>query len=201
MFKKITVLAMALGALAAFALPVAATADWQHGGVNIKETKQVTIQGTDLRFTSQLGGVQCKTQTVADFEVGTTGKITTFEAEGGNANTTASCNGTGGLAFCQIHAFAATSLPWVLHTTGSTPSAQITVTTGQIHTQATGGFCPASNVTLEPGTVHFTVASGEQGAVSTAQLDGTLQGNIDGQLVTTTDSGTVHVSPAGTYGL
>ena len=30
MFKKTTVLAMALGALVAFALPMSATADWQH---------------------------------------------------------------------------------------------------------------------------------------------------------------------------
>jgi len=192
---------MALGALALFALPGLATAAWQYGGANIQETKQVTIQGTDVRFQSQLGGVYCKTQTVADFDVGSTGKVTTFEAAGGNTNTTEACHGIGSLFFCQIHSFAATGLPWVLHTEGVTPNAQITVTTGQIHTTAQGGFCPTHNVTLEPGTVHLTVASAEQGVVKTAQLDGTPQANFDGTLVSTIVTGTVHLTPSSTYGL
>jgi hypothetical protein len=176
MFKKMTVLAMAVGIVAAFALPSAASANWKHvkNGVASPIQTDVTLGLTgQARFQSQLGGVECQVTSEVTFEAGTTtGKAKTFDPH--PVDETANCKGTGGLAGCQIHNLDPTSLPWTIHTAGVNT---ITITIGQIHSTSTGFFCPVSSITLEPGTVTATTDSG---AVEEANLSGTLQSLIGG---------------------
>jgi uncharacterized membrane protein len=162
MFKKITVLAMAIGAVAAFVLPASASAVWTHGH------SQVVTQNKTLGLTGQIefkshaigGGVVCQVTSQVDFfGNSTTGAITTFTPHPTSA--TANCKGQGGLAFCEIHNVTPTGLSphpvgaagWEIHTTGTAQEPDIQITYGEIHSQTSGGFCPTKRVTVTGGTI------------------------------------------------
>ena len=163
---------------------------------------------------TEVGGWTCtSTNSRVDFEVGTTGKITSFASEntGGN-NITSNCQGRGLIAQCEVHEATADNLPWTIHTaTGTTMS----VTIGTITFTITGFFCPHT-LSLTPGTVTMTVffnpsakpqvQEEEKEAQRTTTSTATLSGNLltDGDLgngIATTVSGTVHVLGTITYGI
>jgi hypothetical protein len=194
MLKRMTVLAMAVGMLAALALPSAASAAWGHNGADITQDVDVELTG-QARFQSQLGGVECQVKSTVTFFAGqTTGAADTFVPE--PTSDTTNCKGLGGLAFCQIHGVSPTQLPWTIHTAGADT---ISVTSGEIHSSATGGFCPVSSLTITSGTV--TAQVDNPTAVSTATLSGTLVTHVGGSAQNSTISGTLHVvgGNAGTY--
>lgn len=166
MIKKMTVLAMAVGIVAAFALPATASANWKHKGANIVQPVQIGFTGTNVAFQSSLGGVECQITSRVQFNPGTTGIAETFVPHPVDATT--NCKGTGGLAFCQIHNVEPTNLPWTIHTSGAT---EIKITSGDIHSTPTGGFCPMEWLTVTPTTVTGIV---DDHKVSTVQLSGSV---------------------------
>jgi hypothetical protein len=170
MFRKTMILAMALGVVAAMALPAGAGASWKHGGVAIKENVQLPFTGTNIKFESQTigGGLGCQVTSNVQFKAGqTTGTATSFTAH--PTNDTTNCFGTGGLAFCQVHNLQPqTGFQWVIHTAGATTTS-ITITHGTITSTTTGGFCPVSHVHVAAGTVE---GHADAHKVSTIQITG-----------------------------
>jgi hypothetical protein len=199
MFRKMTVLAMALGVVAALVMPASAGAKWKHDGFDTQQDFVIGLTG-QARFQSSLGGVECQVTSRARFTANRfLGHMETFGPDPANGGTdTNRCAGLGGLAFCQIHNQTPIGLSWEITTTGL-QAASILVE--RIHSQATGGFCPASTIELTGGWVTATVDN--PNAVSTVTLSGVLTAHIAGSAQNATISGTLHVEApnAGTYGI
>ncbi len=179
MFKKITVLAMAVGIVAAFALPASAGAAWKHKGQAIEQSVSLGLTGK-AAFTGTIGGVECQVTSAARFDPGTTGLIQTFVAHPTDATT--NCKGIGGLAACQIHNLTPTGLAphgagWVIHTSQKAgQSNTIEITVGDIHSTPTGGFCPLEFITLTGATI---LAHGEETPrVTNLSLSGSMQADL-----------------------
>jgi hypothetical protein len=202
MLKKLTVLAMAVGVVAALALPASASATWKHHATAIQQSVQVGFTG-QARFQGGLGGVECQVTSAAQFLAGqTTGNITSFTPH--PTNDTTNCKGLGGLAFCQIHNVAPTTFPWVFHTVQSPVS--VSVTHGQIHSQATGGFCPVNTLTITAGTV--TITPNQPNTASSVTLSGsasvhltTNNGQVDTENTTVSGSLAIEAPNAATYSI
>jgi uncharacterized membrane protein len=206
MLKKMTVLAIAIGVVAAFALPVSASADWKHHETATQQNVTIGVTGK-AKFQGGLGGVECQVTSKVTFQPGTTGLVETFVPH--PTDTTTNCRGTGGLAFCQIHdvtpfgtsnpsALLSTTNPWTLHTgnyqttqlvvhqqqpkiittlaNGTQHTDVIVITTGEITSQATDGFCPVTHIRLTPGTVAGLPTPPK--TIQTIALTGTLRGDL-----------------------
>ncbi len=187
MFKKITVLAMALGAMAGLALPASASAAWQDHQVPIQQNVQFGLTG-NVRFETGLGGAECQFTIRALLQPGTTGVAETFTPH--PTSETANCKGLGGYAFCQVHNLTPQAPNWTIHT-GQAATTQVTVdgggqvtitsgashqdiliTTQSITSQATGSFCPGSEATITPGTI--AAFPNQPNTFSSVQLNGIL---------------------------
>jgi hypothetical protein len=168
MLRKTTTLAMALGIVAAMALPAGAGANWKHNGQPIQSNVQVPFTGTNVKFESQVigGGLGCQVTSEVQFKANqTTGTATSFKAH--PTSDTANCFGTGGLAFCQIHNLTPQQgIQWVIHTAAGTT---LSITHGDVTAQLTGGFCPLSHFHLKAGTI---VGTADAHKVSTITLTG-----------------------------
>jgi hypothetical protein len=188
MLKKLTVLAVAIGAVAALALPASASAAWKHHSTPIATDQTVGFTG-NVRFQGGLGGVECQITSRTKFLAGqTTATAETFAPH--PTSDTTNCRGLGGLAFCQIHNLQPQAPNWTAHTVQSPVS--VTVTTTTIHSQATGGFCPVTTISLTAGTV--TLTPNQANTVSSATESGNLQAHL------TTTSGTVDTETVSTSG-
>jgi hypothetical protein len=190
MLKKITVLAMAVGVVAALALPASAAADWEHHEVPIQTDVQLGLTGK-VRFQGGLGGVECQITSRAKFlAFQTTGTAETFAAH--PTGDTANCVGLGGLAFCQIHNLTPQQTNnWTFHTAawqtvtqvhsngqttfGETHQRAAVVTAQTLESQLTGGFCPVKKVVLHPNSVALT----EEEQPTTTVGDGKTVTNLD----------------------
>ncbi len=201
MFKKMTVLAMAVGIVAAFALPASASAEWKHKGQPLQENKTLSLTGKVKKQAGATGGYECEITTSWILKPGTTGTVEKWEIDpDGGGTPTNECQGSGALAACQFHNSVTEGLPWELHTTAG-PPAQITITTAATTITSTGGFCPFQQIITTPGTIHAT--PDDPNAMKTVTLSGSVPGHIGGSQVQTLYSGTLHVEPpdAGTYGI
>ncbi len=208
MLKKITLLAMAVGMLAAFALPAAASASWVDNGVALKEGEnpKISFTGTATKFTSvATGGVSCNTVAEITLTGGTTtGFVNKFEP---NGTATAACVTSGLLATegCVVEKVTSTGLPWVLH--NNTPTKTASVTTGTIDLELRKTNAAKENIAcpkfagsdITPGTV--TLTPDNAAAISTLTLSGTLK--FDPGEIPVTISGVFHVLAPniGTYGI
>ncbi len=207
MLKKLMMLAVAVAALAALALPVSAMARWTDETIPIPTSRTVEFTGTNVKFSSgPAGSIECHTTAQVIFHPGTTGTVTMFDPEG---SVTTACKAGGALANCQVHEVQATGYkggtltaePWDLHTDTN----DITITTGDIHSTITGQFCAtgqaSATVTVTGGDV--TGHLDDKHKASTIQLTGTLQTDSPLGKFATTISGLQHVkgTDAGTYGV
>lgn len=180
MLKKMTVLAMAVGVVAAMALPASAAAQWKHHSTAIQTNTTIGVTG-NARFQGGLGGVECQVTSRVKFVPGTTGVAETFVPDPTDATT--NCKGLGGLSPCQIHNLTPqTEANWPVHTNTSVMTVQVNQS---ITSQATGGiFCLVKHIELTQGSVTFT--PNQPSTVSSAQLQGSLPVDIQ------TNNGTKH---------
>ncbi len=181
MFRKITVLAMAVGIVTAFALPAAASAEWKHTATPIQQNVTIPFTG-NAAFQSQLGGVTCQVTSEVQFKAfQTKGTVQTFKVH--PTDETTNCTGHGLLAPCQIHNVSPqTGFQWVIHTTGT----NIQITNGTLTSQLTGGFCGVKKIQITPGNV--TASPNQPTNVTSIALSGTLQAHLE------TNSGVVHAT-------
>jgi hypothetical protein len=191
MLGKRTLLAMALSIVALFALPAVASATWKHHSTPIQQNQQLTFTG-NARFDTGGGGAECQLKIVATFLAAqTTGTLENLQPD--PTSDTANCKGIGGYAFCQVHQFTPTGLPWTFHTTlAETTQIQIdgpnpgevtvkgngvshqafVITTGNITAAPTGAFCPGKHILITPGTL--LAIPNQENTFSSVQLNGTL---------------------------
>jgi hypothetical protein len=207
MFKKTMVLAMALGVVAAFALPATASATWKHHGTAIQQDVQFGLTG-NFGTTSQVGGVQCQITANVQLTAGTTtGHVQTFAPH--PTSPTANCVGKGPTAFCQFHTVEPTGLPWSLHTTGTVSNPTIQLTHGDIHMQMTGGFCPYKFITKTAASWVLTPNPANGNTVTSFSLTGSGESHYynepGGPQTTapeqTTGSWSVEAPNSGTYSI
>ncbi|HEX5928916.1 MAG TPA: hypothetical protein VFY48_05950 [Solirubrobacterales bacterium] len=222
MTKKLSLLGGLIAVVGALSLPSVASATWKHHGAPIQESKSGTVTG-NARFQGALGGIECQATANAVFLASqTTGELQSYGAH--PTNETTNCKGLGGLAFCQVHNWTATGLPWTFHTTITTTMKHIpeqelhkttevthqqhdntlTVTTGQTHAQFTGGFCPIKASVSTPGSVVIT--PNQPTTITSGQLSGSLEqhlqtnnGQVDKELVQISGIGTIVAPNAHTY--
>lgn len=200
MTKKITFLTITVGVVAAMALPTPALASWKHHGTPIQENTNGTITG-NARFQSELGGMECQASASGVFLANqTTAELQSYGPH--PVDSTTNCKGLGGLAFCQLHDWTPTNLPWTGHTSGNVA----TITTSSTHGEFTGGFCPIRASLTTPGTV--TVTPNQPNTITSGQLSGTLTqhvqtpgGTQDLLTITVSGSGNIAAPNAHTYDL
>ncbi len=196
MLKRITQCAMAVGALAALALPAGVSATWvESTAVKTGSNPKISLTGKEIKFTSTTtGGVSCHMSAEIELTGGTTtGFMNKFEPFAG---ATTSCTESGIIALegCVIETIQPTELPWVLH--NNTPTLTVSVTAKTVHLElrkTVGGVsqpCPkfpgsdftGGTLTLTPNSVAL---------ISSFNLSGTLI--FDPGAVATTFSGTFNI--------
>jgi hypothetical protein len=168
MLKKMTLLAMAVAAIAAFAVPASASAatDWTHEGVVVKEGVDLTeaFEG-ELSFDTAIGSFGCQVTVVLTVTGPTKAEITKF------APTTATCKGTNSLVPCKLKNDAS-NVPWTV--TSGTGAFTVTKTGGNVtvFNEYEAG-CPlgaSSDLLFEKITV--TPAT-EEGVITKLTISGT----------------------------
>jgi hypothetical protein len=218
MFKKVALLGAVIGAVAAVMLPASASATWKHHTVPIQQDQTRTITG-NARFQGALGGIECQGKATAVFFASqTTGQIQSYGAD--PVDETTNCKGLGGLAFCQVHNWTATELPWTFHTgkyvhipatethITTTPfiasEPNLTITTGQTHAQFTGAFCPVKASFTTPGFA--TITPNQPNTITSGQLKANLvqhmqttNGTVDAVPIEVLGSLTISAPDAHTY--
>ena len=200
--RKTITLALLTAAVAALAVPAAATASWTHSGTSLKsgENPQLEAVGGFDYEGEWLGTFQCEIKTAFTLQGGTTtGSVTQF---GPNGTATSKCTTAGLLPLVgctKVESASYTNLPWTMHRLNTS---EIQVTTGQIHLtffNNSGTHCAIPELTLNPGSLTFNVAAGEMNAITKLSLSGALESS-EGELFALGGSYTVTAN-SGTYGL
>ena len=179
MFKKLTLLAMAIGALAAFALPAVASANWTVEGEELTENHTLEVTGT-IGFMGPAGagspGVSCIVTASIELTAGTNvAHVKTFAPEV-KENGTPNCTGTGVLANCHVESVTAIGLPWTLSAAGDT----LTIQGAGVTNKYKAGTCPITeSVVADTGEKDSVTAKADnQEAVSEFTMGGTLGGGV-----------------------
>jgi hypothetical protein len=178
MFKKMTVLAMALGVVVAMALPATAAGTWKHHNTAIQEDVTFGLTGTAGTQT-EAGGFYCQITAQAKFFAGQTrGQLETWVAHPTGATT--NCAATGGLSQCEVETVQPTNLPWTFHTTGSAENPTIELTVGDMHTELRKKnlFCTFNHYTRTEGTVLLTPTPSNGKTVTSLSLSGQSLGHL-----------------------
>lgn len=183
MIKKLTLLAFAVAALAAFAIPASASAaEFQVGGEPIKETEEVTLTGK-AHFTTAIAGAEGTLHANVHFDPSTPSTATL------KSLTVTNCKGLISLAGYTCHA-TAKNLPWTIHCNANNT---VTITSVELENQYTGAE-PKPN-TLLTGNVIGTLGvggsldkitlSGEGTKAdivgTTTQLNATVEGTLEAE--------------------
>lgn len=200
--KKITAIAMAVAALLALAIPMSASARWQHHNQDLQQNAQIQTTGQFGWEGEEAGAIHCQIDTRSTLLAGqTTASVTQFEVdltEAGNPTPTQKCQvGPVYESFgcTDVSQLTVAGLPWTSHATNTQ---QVAMTTGTIQYHLHGGiFCPKT-VQLTPGTVNLNMSSA--GTWTTNQLSGQLaaHGPIQQNVIVT---GHWFITPSGTYGV
>jgi hypothetical protein len=191
MLKKMTLLAMAVGAIAAFAAPSVASADWTHNTVPLGpgQNPHVLLEGTTEFNSETLGGVSCHESTATLQATGgtTTGHVKSFSAH----NLGTQCTVSGFIAaICGENSLTNITL---------TGEPKVTITSAKdlevegivLH----NSFGECLSITLS-GDLSAEVDNGE--SISNATLEGTLDTGGFGEVEV---DGDLTVTPEGTYGI
>ena len=191
MFKKMIVLATAVGVVAVLALPASVSASWEHEGQTIQQDVQFSLTGK-VRFDTGNGSGECQmTAQIKLFATQTTGALEVLKPHPTSA--TANCFGIGGYAFCQTHNMTPQEFPWTIHTSQvETTSVTIdgpetgdvtvkgtgvfhdgfVITTKALSFTPAGTFCPGKQILFTEGTI--AAIPDKANEFSSVQLNGTV---------------------------
>jgi hypothetical protein len=181
MVKKLMLLAAAIAAFAAFAVPASASAaEVLMEGNPLAEEVEESYSGP-ASFSNENGGVECENVTATiNFENGTMGNVTAFQGDG--------CETIGALHAlgCHVAAVVPTNLPWTVDVNAT----DLTITGVTIDNAFQPG-CVIPGVGEIPGiaiTGDVTVTPGAGGTLEHVTLEGTLSSslgpvNVNGTLV------------------
>lgn len=200
MFRKMMVLAMALGVAAALALPASGSASWKHHATPIQQDVQLGLTGK-VRFKAPSLGIECQITSSVRFSPGTTATAETFDVH--PQDETVDCK-VETPAQCQLHNLTPQAPNWVVHTTpfqtilavhsngqttfGTQNLNAAVVTVGTLEGQLTGSiFCVFKKIVLHPNIAGLVEAGGADGStVTNLDVNGSAQATIE------TSSGATH---------
>lgn len=175
MMKKMMLLASAVAAIAAFAIPASASAaHFTDQGSPIPAAGiPETLTGT-AEFKNANGGIHCETVHAVLHVTTNSAEVKEFLPTG--------CKTTGNLAaVCTVGTPLATQLPWVVDVTSTT---SLNITGVDIDNPMTGINCPFAATGLTASGNGVTGSVTTEGVLGTVTLGGTLE----------TAAGTVNVS-------
>lgn len=202
MFKKATMLAVAVAALAALAAP-AASANWQHNGGLLLENKTIEIE-TQLSLQSELGSIKCGMWIHADLLAQqTTATVTNVAVnllKGGTVTDTCSVGGglvsMGCIDVGNLTVDIGPDDHWTAHGNGTR---NLAITTDIMQAHLHGGVLCPKTMQITPSTINFVP---EKEAWGTGELQGTVQTHLSmGGAKPAIVTGHGSVIPAGTYGV
>jgi hypothetical protein len=190
MLKKMTMLAMASAAIAAFAVPATASANWTHDHIDIPsgQDPHILLEGT-WGFEAEVGDVTCHETT---FTLQLTGGTTDSHLKSmAFHNPTTKCTATGLLAtICGENSFTGGELTG--EPTGTITGAKAIDIEGIVlHTN----FGECLSLTLS-GDLTAEVDKGE--SMGNLSLEGTLDTGGFGEVEV---DGNLTITPEGTYGI
>jgi hypothetical protein len=190
MFKKMMLLAVAAMAVVAVAAPAAASANWKDAGVDVTGNPHVNFSGP-ASFNGALGSVSCQEATATVQLTGGTNDahIKTFTVDNpGNCV-------VGGFLGALCGTRSLTTADLTQEGTATISGGTIELTNISLENQF--GSCATILLTdEEEGSL--TATPNNKKAISSVSLSGSLEDNTGGSEVV---SGTLAVSPAGTYGI
>jgi hypothetical protein len=192
--KKLVVLAGMSLAMVAVAAP-AAQAEWLHNHVKLEKSATLTATGK-AKFQTGAGSYECPVEGSITAEPGSTGKVTKF-----GVTKTAECVGTGFLSNCTLKSHQSTNLPWTAH--ANTQNNTVEVTNAEIWGTYEGFFCPHT-IELTFATITLTPNNALTASSASLSGSGTAHRNVGtGNEATenATASGSLNLTPAGTYGI
>lgn len=204
MFKKATMLAVAVAALAALTVPASASANWQHVQQGLLlENKTIEIE-TQLSLQSEFGSMKCGMWIHADLLAQqTTATVTNVAVnllKGGTVTDT--CSVGGGLTplgCIDVGSLTVDIGPddhWTAHGNG-TQNFAITTDIMQAHLHG-GALCPKT-IQITPSTINFVT---EKEAWGKGELQGTVQTHLSmGGAKPAIVTGQGSVTPFETYGV
>jgi hypothetical protein len=194
MFKKTLLFAAVVMAL--FALPaVASAAEWTMGGNPITETSVITLHGTVEFNSGENGGIHCNNSDVTvsahAFPNNELGSVTAF--------TGTECTTYGPLdeVFgCHVEGEMPTAenLPWAAD---AIAPGEAEISGIDIVNHMNSGCAVGEEIVVEDGAIPVVATANNNNAISSV----TLSGEVDTNVGPSTVSGTLSVSPAGTYGI
>lgn len=165
MLKKLTLLAAAVAALVAFAVPASASAnEWLNNGKPLEAAETVELSGpAGFAVGGGVAGAHAVLDAVLELEPGSTGTVTEL--------TVKECTGTGLLAGLTCHG-TPVGLPWTVHCNAN---GSVTITSMHL----TNVYTPegaTANTTLK-GNVVATGTGGSLNSVTLAGEGVTANGN------------------------
>lgn len=148
MIRKLTVLVMSLGAMAALVLPASAAANWKHHTQEIATNVSLGLTGQVWFGHEAWGEIKCQVTTEVQATANTTtGHVKTFLPHPNGASS--DCSGTGTFSKCQVKSVQADGLFWLFHTIVIAGQPKVQVTAGEITGTLTGFLCPVKAITLK----------------------------------------------------
>jgi hypothetical protein len=197
MIKKMMLLMALVLAAAACVGPATASA-WYDAGVEMTETKTITMTGS-FKFAGEIGTVNCTTgvdATAKLFGKSDNSELTSFTVTNPDSANCAVEGGLKTLGCTNLASATATNLPWNIDGNTATDTATITgVDNDEVYTG--GVFCPKTLTREGNITMSFDNAK----AIKTITLSGTLTATSSAPPSAISISGTLAVTPSGTYGL
>lgn len=192
--KKLTLVAAMAMAVAAFAVPSTASAQWTHNHKHLVGNAQIHGVGS-ANFQSGIGGVNCASNVTATATLTggtTTASVTQFSP------VVADCDPTGGINHCTIDNIDVELTPYQAHINGT----HIQPTNVRIQNTLSGFICP--DITISGNGVTIIPHDTDQGAgghttITALTLSGQLESSAGGN-VTVGGTITATASSSHTYG-
>jgi len=191
MFKKIMLLAMAVGALVAFAVPAVASANWTKNGAELGTNDHVIFEGP-ASFTNANGdGVHCELATATvELTAGTTdAHVLSFTADEPGTR----CHVFGLIATFGGGTFSLRKVELKKAATAQVVGGVLQITNLELFNEFASGL----KLTLTDSTEGLFATPDNSEAISSVELGGEATSSLGG---TVTIGGNLTVTPEGEYG-
>jgi hypothetical protein len=201
MAKKVIMLVVAAGMLAALMVPATASAFWTKDHQQLVQNAQIEMTGVS-RFHGEIGSIECEVRSVFQLTAGTTTAhvtVSDIDLSEPGSTVTSKCSVSASimtLGCTDVGSVTSAGLPWVAHA-ASTQTIITTTGTTQLHLHG-GIFCPKT-FQVTPGNVHSQMTTAN--TWSTGLVSGKFTTHLSGigtQYMELTGHGVVGV---GSYGV
>jgi hypothetical protein len=190
----VCLIAVAVGL--ALAIPANALgSNWKDKGVELKETRNMTLSGS-WSFSGSVGGVSCSSvSSTFWFEPGFTGWIGEFSPS------LSSCKGSGGLSGCTVSSLTVEHLPWDFEDVSTFIRVDGIAESVRLTAKFTGFFCPSSVVLSSTSIRRPIFTPDNTKEMHSFAISGELESSVGEAVKLGGEMKPVFASDSGTYGL